>query len=159
MIGALFTRWVFCRAGEALSRRDIDYLMRFWADDGVFEFGGTSDMAGRRVGKAEIRSWFERWFARMDRLEMRIGRVAVARPWALGLTNTVMAEFTVEETSHDGVTVHAEGVSVYDVQRGRIVRARDYLFDETPELVMWGAKRTGGRRGADLGPPRSQPAS
>jgi len=66
----------------------------------------------------------------MESLELTVRGVGVTDPWAFGLTNTVMVEWAADETSHDGVAVHSEGVTVYDVRRGKVVRARNYLFDE-----------------------------
>lgn len=145
MVGALLVQREFCAIGAAFERRDADVLLRDWADDAVFEFGGAGGVSGHFEGKEAIRGWFDRWFTRMESLEMTIRRVAVARPWALGLSNTVMVEFVAEETSHDRVTTHTEGVTVYDVRRGRVVRARNYLFDEQSEIGVWGTDRGSSR--------------
>ena len=139
MIGALVLKVLWKRRVEAaFADRDLDRVMSGWAPDGVLEFGGTGAMSGRYAGHAEIRTWMQTWFERMAELHVRVGRVALARPWALGLDNTVMYEFHVEETSHDGVSVVADVLVVAELRRGRIVHSRDYLFDETPERVMWG---------------------
>lgn len=141
MLGAFVLQRSWKPAIErAMRRRDVEQLMRSWADDGVFEFGGTHGMSGRFVGKAEIRAWYERWFARMEELRFTVGRVAVVNPWALGLTNTLMFEAHVFERSRDGVSAEADVVAVVDLRRGKIVRLRDHPFDETPELHMWGAR-------------------
>lgn len=142
MVGAELTRRRFLKLGELFEQRDPDTLLRAWADDAVFEFGGASGISGRFAGKDAIRGWFDRWFARMNALEMTIRHVGVTAPWALGRSNTVMVEWTAEETSH-GVRVHSEGVTVYDVRRGKIVRARNYLFDERPAIDSWSEERTG----------------
>lgn len=142
MIGALLLEALWKRRTErAFADRDVEAMMRLWDPHGVLEFGGTNGMSGRFVGEAEIRAWMERWFTRMRDLRVTVGRVAVARPWALGLTNTVMYELHVEETSYDGRTVSADLVSVADLRRGRLVHVRDFPFDETPELLMWGPHR------------------
>lgn len=113
--------------------------MADWADDGVLEFGGSNGMSGRYEGKVEIRAWIERWFSRMSVLEFTVEDVALQNPWALGLSNTAYLRFSIDETTTDGITAHVEGVIVYQVVRGRIVHARTYLFDERPELAMWGS--------------------
>ena len=142
MIGALLLKFTWKhRVEKAFAHRDIDALVGAWSEDGVLEFGGTSSMAGRFVGRPEIRGWMERWFARVADLKVTIGKVALTNPWALGLTNTVMYQEHIEETSHDGLSISADLVSVITLHRGRITLVRDYLFDETPELAMWGPHR------------------
>lgn len=144
MIGSLLLKLTWKhRVEKAFAQRDIDTLVDAWSPDGVLEFGGTSSMAGRFVGRPEIRGWMSRWFARVADLDVSIGRVALTRPWAWGLTNTLMYEEHIEETSHDGVSISADVVSVITLRRGRITLARDYLFDETPELAMWGPHAIG----------------
>lgn len=145
MIGAavVVTRW-----GRELERtiraRDVDRAVAGFAPDAVLEFGGTSSMAGTFTGAAEIRSWYQRWFARMRDVSPHVGRVAVSRPWALGLTNTVMVELAIDETTLDGLTVHVDALAVFDVVRGQVLRQRTYLLDETPELALWGHRADGG---------------
>jgi ketosteroid isomerase-like protein len=143
MIGALVVQHLFSTSGRAFEQRDTEALLSSWADDVVFEFGGAGGMSGHFAGKEAVRGWFHRWFERMDSLEMKVRHVGVARPWALGLSNTVLVEFVVDETSHDGVTVHTEGVTVYDVRHGKVVRARNYLFDEHSETTTWGESQIG----------------
>jgi ketosteroid isomerase-like protein len=125
---------------RAFVGRDVEAMLVNWRDDGVLEFGGTHAMAGRFVGKGAIREWLGRWFGAVDDLDFRVGRVALGNPWAIGLTNTVMFEATVRETSHEGTKVEVEVLIVADLQRGKIARERVYLFDETPELTMWGRR-------------------
>ncbi|MBC7291396.1 MAG: nuclear transport factor 2 family protein [Actinotalea sp.] len=139
MLGAvlLVTQWRR-QMETSLARRDVDAAVATFTPDAVLEFAGTSSMAGTRTGTAELRAWYARWFGRMERLEARVGRVAVSRPWALGLTNTVMAELTVDETTREGVTAHVDALAVFDVVRGRVRRLRVYLLDERPDLAVWG---------------------
>lgn len=147
MIGAvlLVTQWRR-RLEAALRSRDVDRAMDSYAPDAVLEFGGTSTMAGIRTGAAELRAWYARWFGRMERLEGRVGRVAVARPWALGLTNTVMAELSIDETTRDGLTAQVDALAVFDVVRGRVTHQRVFLFDERPDLAVWGPAEGGPAR-------------
>ena len=147
MIGAILLKLAWKRNLErAFANRDVDAMLKSWDQDGVLEFGGSHDMAGRFVGRTEIGRWLERWFSGMQELHVSVGRVALARPWALTLNNTVMTELHVEEVSHAGTAVTADVLSVADVRRGKIVRTRDYPFDETPELVMWGPRTPAGQR-------------
>lgn len=142
MIGAIVLKVLWKRNLErAFANRDINAMLKNWHQDGVLEFGGTHDMAGHFVGHTEIRRWLERWFTGMQELHVSVGRVALANPWSLTLNNTVMTELHIEEISHEGTAVTAEVLSVADVRRGKVVRTRDYPFDETPELVMWGPAR------------------
>ncbi len=141
MFGALALRLMWKRTVEGFfAKRDVEAMLAYWRDDGVLEFGGTHAMAGRFVGKGEIREWVGRWFGALDELDFRVGRVALANPWALGLTNTVMYEATVRETSRSGTTVEVDILIAVDVKRGKIAHERVYLFDETPELTMWGTR-------------------
>lgn len=143
MIGAMIlTR--MARAGyETMNRKDLAAFMRNWAEDATFEFPGQSTVSGRYVGKQAISGFFRAVFDRMAVLRFTVMRVAVTRPYAFGLTNTVLVEWTEDATSHDGVTGHVEGVTIMRVRSGRIIAARDYFFDTRPLETMWG--RAGAR--------------
>lgn len=145
MIGALMLRLSWKRSVEReFARKDPERVLKAWADDGVLEFGGTSGMSGRFVGRAELRRWVTRWFDRMERIDFAVDRIALERPWALGLTNTVFSEAHVSETAHDGTEASAEVVIVDEIRRGKIVHERVYLLDETADLAMWGPKQVAG---------------
>jgi ketosteroid isomerase-like protein len=144
MIGALLMqRTLKRRVRRAVTRRDPEAILGCWADDGVLEYGGTHNMAGRFVGTSALRSWFERWLDDAEQVRLSIGRVAATRPWALGFTNTLMFEVHLEETSYDDRTVQADGVVVMEVRSGKVVGLRVYPFDETPDLAVWGRKEPG----------------
>lgn len=138
MIGALFIKWGVRHSYELMNQKDLAALMRWWAGDGTFEFPGQTAVSGRYVGKRAIEGFFRRMFSRMATIHFSVKRIAVAHPFALGLTNTVLCEWALDETAHDGVSIHVEGVSVLEFRHGRGVAVRDYIFDTTPLEVMWG---------------------
>jgi ketosteroid isomerase-like protein len=145
MIGALVLRMTWKRTVEKeFAQRDPDQILKAWAADGVLEFGGTNGMSGRYIGKEQLRSWVVRWFDRMARIDFTVQRVALERPWALGLTNTVLYEAHVSETAHDGTAASADVVIVDELRRGKLVHERVYLFDESADLAMWGPKKLAG---------------
>jgi hypothetical protein len=112
--------------------------MRAWADDGVFEFPGHSALSGRHEGKAAIEAFWDRVFARMEIFDIRPVHIALARPYALGTSNTAIIEWVVDETAYDGTRIHLEGVAVIEGRGRRVVHARDYIFDPSPLEIMWG---------------------
>lgn len=158
MIGALLLRLSLKPALErAFERRDVTALVDMWAADAVLEIGGTHNRAGRYVGKEEIRACYQRWFDGTTTLTVTVGRVAVTVPWALGLSNTLMYELHVEETSPEGVWARTDWLWVSEVRAAKVVHARAYPFDETPELLVWGRKTGAGLKGLDVLSPRQAP--
>ncbi len=129
---------IVARNFEALNRKDLAAAMRGWADNAVFEFPGHSTISGRFVGKPAIEAWWRRWFERMADVRFVVRRVAFANPFTLTLANTVFVEWVADVTTTDGVSVHAEAVSVMRVRRGKVVFARDYFLDPTIEEMVWG---------------------
>jgi hypothetical protein len=82
--------------------------------------------------------------------------VAFANPFGFSVANTVFTQLTVDVTTKDGITAHADLVNVSQVRGGKIVAARDYFFDPSVEEAVWGRVAdpsgralTGEHRGAD----------
>lgn len=114
-----------------------------WAGEGVFEFPGQTSVSGRYEGQRAIEGFFRRMFDRMATIHFTVKQVAVTHPFALGLSNTALCEWALDETSHDGIPVHLEGVSVLEFRHGQGVAFRDYIFDTKPLEVMWGDRDVG----------------
>ncbi|HEX9038778.1 MAG TPA: nuclear transport factor 2 family protein [Ktedonobacterales bacterium] len=143
MIGALLIKRGVRHGFELLNQKDLAALSRLWAEDGVFAFPGETPISGRYEGQQAIAGFFRRGFNRMATIHFTVERIAVAHPFALGLTNTVLCAWALDETSHDGISIHIAGVSVFEFHHGRCVAARDYIFDPKPLEVMWGRREVG----------------
>ncbi len=124
---------------QALNRRDLAAQMRGWAEDAVFEFPGHSAISGRFVGKPAIEAWWRNWFERMATVHFVVRRVALANPFTFTIANTMFVEWVADVTTVDGISAHAEAVSVMRIRRGKVVFARDYFLDPTIEETVWGA--------------------
>ncbi len=137
MIGALMAR-KFARGGfEAVNRHDLETLMDAWADDAVFEFPGNSIMSGRMQGKPAIRKWFERWWDRFPSTLFTLDAISVDNILALGATNRVLVEWRLEETDQEGRTFRLSGVTRLQAERGKLMRVRDYIFDQDVVAEAW----------------------
>ncbi len=121
-----------------INRKDVDGWMARWADDAVFDFPGHSPISGHFVGKPAIEGWWRRWFDRMAEVRFTPVHVAVANPFGFTVSNTVFTELTVDVTTKDGLTAHADIVNVSRIRGGKIVESRDFFFDPTVEEPVWG---------------------
>ena len=136
MIGAIVMKMGVRRAWAAANRRDLDYLLRYVADDAVMEVPGRPPVGGRFVGREAWRVGLERWQASLSSFRYRVIDVALKNPFALGLSNTIFTEFELEETALDGRTVTVRGVDVSEMVRGKWVADRTYVFDLEAEETM-----------------------
>lgn len=143
------------RSYRAMDRRDLGALMRYWADDAVFEFPGRTSISGTFVGKAAIEAWWRRVFDRMVVFHFTPRRVAFANPFGLTWSNTVFIEIVVRAETVDGLKARAELVSVLQYRRGKVVRARDYFLDMSEEERIWGVVPSTVDSGTDGVPARA----
>ncbi len=140
MIGAMILKRGAGSGWAAVNRRDVAPLLKYVDDDSVLEVSGRPPWGGTFVGKEAWRAWFDAWFAAVATFEYRVVHEALVNPFALGFTNTVLTEFEVDATTHDGRAFHGRGVDVSEMRRGRYVADRTYLFDvEMNELMLAGA--------------------
>ena len=137
MIGALVVRHLIPRAFDTLNRRDLPAMLNGMTDDVVMELPGPPGIAGRYEGKAAVEAFWRVHFTRYDTLTTRPRRIALTRPYALGLSNTVIAEWTADGTTCMGDPVHIDLMSIWEIRRGKVASAKDYVFDTAPwEVVM-----------------------
>jgi len=134
----MFERLLARTYDQSINRLDLDKTMEAWADDAVFEFPGHTTISGRFVGKPAIRAWWQRVFDRASEVRFVPRHVAFANPFLLTFANTMFTELEVDITTKDGISVHAELVSVVRFRRGKAVYVRDYFLDPSVEEILWG---------------------
>jgi ketosteroid isomerase-like protein len=125
------------RSMEAMSRKDLAAVMRWWADDGVFELAGHTELSGRYEGKAAIEGLFRRIFDRLDVIRFTVKHVALVNPVGFTYNNTIFVESEVDETSTDGVTIRDQRIAVYEYRHGKVVSVREWAFDPTVIEAIW----------------------
>lgn len=140
MIGAIVAKRKMANAYKALNRRDIESFLKDWSDDAVFVYPGQIAPSGEHVGRAAIRAWFENLLAQYPGLRFTVTAVSVSRLFDMTGKNTIIAEWEIEATNHDGYTVHNTGTSSVVLKRAKAVHVTDYIFD-TGEVWLrgWGA--------------------
>jgi ketosteroid isomerase-like protein len=133
---------------DVLARKDVAAIMRGWAEDGVLELAGHSSISGRYEGKAAIEAFFHQLFERMERLTIKVRRVALANPLGLNYSNTVFIVYDIEEVSREGVSIRSHNIAEFEYRRGKVVSMREWWFDPTVLEPVWGS---------DNGMPETQP--
>ena len=112
------------RYNDAWNRQDLDGLCRFHADDVVFENHTAGERAeGADAVRAHIGGIFERW----PSLRFRGRRTYVADDFVVG-------EWTATAVRPDGVTIEWDGVDVFPLSGGKILRKDVYSTSHTPRV-------------------------
>lgn len=137
MIGAIVMKFGARCGLDAINRRDLDFLERWMADDVVFGVPGRPPIGGQFVGKAACREACQRWVDSLASFEYRIIHDPVTDPLALGLTNTVLAEFELVETTRDGRTHRGCGIDVIEMKRGKLVADCTSVLDLGAEAAIY----------------------
>ena len=111
---------------DAWNRQDLDAVCAFHADEVVFENHTAGERAeGAESVRAHIAGIFERW----PSLRFRGRRLYVADEFAV-------SEWTATATRADGIGIEWDGVDVFPLRDGRIVRKDVYSTSASPRLVV-----------------------
>jgi ketosteroid isomerase-like protein len=129
MIGAILAQRQARAQFARLNAHDLEGFMSAIAEDAVFEFPGQTDLSGRHVGKAAVRTFFQTMLDHFPQIRFTLRHVDVENIFALSGTNTLLIEWDLEYTNRAGRTFHNSGVTSGSARNGKIVRLRDYLFD------------------------------
>jgi ketosteroid isomerase-like protein len=137
MIGALLMRGGITRAFQAMSRKDHEAVLRLVHPDVVLEYPGRTPLGGRHEGRDAYEAWLRRWFEHMFEIAFTVRHVALENPWALGLTNTAIIEWELQQTAHDGKSTALTGTTVCEFRSGKLVAQRMYETDPLAHEALW----------------------
>jgi ketosteroid isomerase-like protein len=130
MIGAMLSKRAARAVYEAINRRDLDTLLQAMAEEVVFDFPLEPGEEGHHVGKPSVAQWFQTFFDDYPEIAFTLRHVSVEDIFALGGTNTVHAEWDLAYADRDGKRFQNRGVTAIGFRGGRIVRLRDYIFEQ-----------------------------
>ena len=110
---------------DAWNRQDVEAIASFHADDVVFE----NHTAGERAeGAAAVREHIAGIFERWPSLRFSGRRLYVAPEFAV-------SEWTAAATKPDGTRIEWDGVDVFPLRDGKIVRKDVYSTSQNPRVL------------------------
>jgi ketosteroid isomerase-like protein len=110
---------------DAWNRQDLDRLCAFHADEIVFENHTAAErVEGASAVRAHIGGIFERW----PTLRFRGRRFYAADDLAV-------SEWTATATRPDGTEIEWDGVDIFPIRDGRIVRKDVYSSSHAPRVL------------------------
>src|ERR1051326_4762464 len=109
---------------DGWNRHDVDALMKFMADDCVFETASGKDVCGtRNVRREEVRAAFARVFAAFPHVSFNDARHFVAGDRGL-------SEWVFKGTTRDGKKVEVQGCDVFTFRGDKIAVKCSYRSEE-----------------------------
>lgn len=105
---------------DAFNRHDIETVMTYFHEDIVFEtVAGPEAYGSRIVGKADVGARFEETWGTMPDVQWINGKHFEAG-------DVIVSESTFVATQPDGKRVHADGVDLFTLLDGKIVRKQAF---------------------------------
>ena len=99
---------------DAFNRHDVDAIVGFFAEDGVFQTArGTHPWGERLVGKQRIHEFLAKRFKAVPDMRWEDGN-----NWHAG--NRAVSEWRVVATSPAGERIEAMGCDIYEFANGKI---------------------------------------
>jgi ketosteroid isomerase-like protein len=129
VIGALIARRALAGAFSALDAHDLATFMAAWRDDGVFVYPGEIPQSGRFAGKPAVEGWFRGFFAQFPKIHFDIHDICVRHIFDLVGSNVAAVHWDVHLTNREGRVGGNSGVTVITIKGGKVVHAKDYIFD------------------------------
>ena len=140
MIGALLAKKALADAFAALNRHDLSKFMSVWREDGVFVFPGDIPESGTFEGKSAVEAWFRHFFDQFPGIEFDVQDICVRNLFDLTGTNLGAVHWNLELTNRQGRVGQNSGVTVVSIRRGKVVRVKDFIFDQGENFRLnWGA--------------------
>jgi ketosteroid isomerase-like protein len=140
MIGAIIAKKKAFSGFDALNRHDLDTFMTSWAEDGIYIFPGSLSISGETKGKKAIRELFQKFLDKFPSINFTVKNIFVQNIFALGSTNVIAVEWDVNYKNQEGEEFENSGVTVVQVEKGKVVLVREYIFDVELEKRAWGER-------------------
>ena len=140
MIGAIIAKKKAFSGFDALNRHDLDTFMTSWAEDGIYIFPGSLSISGETKGKKAIRELFQKFLDKFPSINFTVKNIFVQNIFALGSTNVIAVEWDVKYKNQEGEEFENSGVTVVQVEKGKVVLVREYIFDVELEKRAWGER-------------------
>jgi hypothetical protein len=136
MIGALLTKRLVERDHVPNVESMNPSFMDEWADDVTLTPMGCPPIRGKDAVMAFDKAYYDT----MTSYHVTMRSVSLAKPWAIGFTNTVVIEDEMTIERKDGRTQTLHQVLILELKRGKLVAVRTYLADPDYEKVMLGVE-------------------
>ena len=108
---------------DCFNRHDVDGILAFFTDDGVYETPRGPDVVGKRLeGKEAIRAYFARMFQRVP--DTHFGEDT---HWISADGERGVSEWTLSGTNPDGVKMRMRGCDHFRFRGDHIVLKDSYL--------------------------------
>ena len=107
------------RLNDAFNRQDLDALMDTFSEDCVFENSTPRPDGGRFAGQAEVRAFWDKWFAGNPGAKFESEEVIV--------TGDRCVVRWVYRKIRDGEPWHLRGVDVFRVRDGKVTEKLAYV--------------------------------
>jgi len=106
---------------DAFNRHDLDGVMAFFAEDGVFDTpAGPEIYGGRHAGKAAVRAAFADLFAKVPDIHWE-----GARNWVSG--NMGCSQWRRTGTQADGTRLDWLGLDIFTFRDGQVISKDTYF--------------------------------
>jgi ketosteroid isomerase-like protein len=126
MIGALLLKHgVSTEMSANIESRDVSRLTAGFAEDVVITFPGKDPIVGREAAV----QYFTSVFDEIADEKVTVKGIALAHPYAFGLSNTALCEVEVTATYTDGRTVTGREVYAMDYEGKELKALRYYVGD------------------------------
>ena len=140
MIGAILAKRGVTAGYDAMNRHDLQAVMADWHDDAVFVYPGDIPASGTYKGKSVIEAWFGRYFRQFPEIRFEVLDVCVRDTFDLVGNNVIIGHWNVQLTNREGQTGAWSGVSIFTLQRGKVIGLKDIILDVGDAFRrIWGA--------------------
>ena len=140
MIGAIVAKKALADAFEALNHHDLFKFMSAWRNDGVFIYPGEIPESGTFRGRDAVEGWFRGFFDQFPSIRFDIKDICVRNIFDLTGSNVVAVHWDLQLTNRQGRVGQNSGVTVVTIQGGKVVLAKDFIFDLGENFKLnWGA--------------------
>lgn len=143
MIGSIILKAALKKTGaKHMNLRDVDSMMKTWADDAVLIYPGDMPFSGKIEGKSMLTAFFETYMEQFPIIDFEVTDAFIDNMFAVGMSNRIATATKIKYTNRFGKSFENSAMALLDIRNGKLIYDKDFYFDIDALNKAW--------EGADL---------
>lgn len=138
MVGAIIAKKKVRSLFDYLNWRDLDAFVASLGEVATYVYPGNLSVSGEFEGKEAIREWFQKFMEQFPQAFFDVKNICAQKMCPVNFRrNVVTVEWDCLFINRDRKEFRNSGVTTVNIQKGKIMKVCQYVFDAETDKRAW----------------------